>query len=240
MWRGLSCVKVAGRRRKSPQKKKKRAQRPTDHRMHLNWFIKAPRSTPLAPSPPRLQPPPREPLSFPRDGQPPTRHRTTLWKPTTHASLFEYPGAPLSASTDDCNHQSAPSYLSRRHRTTSSAVRVKSSMQLLPRPPPSVSKLSPPPRISRKQFFLFFFFSNSSFLLKTIESSPIATNERKSQRYSTRHVVTRKKRRCFVSPLLSEYLIPPVETVTRAFFFSSNLKIAIGRNSNVFAILAMT
>lgn len=53
MWRGLSCVKVAGRRRKSPQKKKKkRAQRPTDHRMHLNWFIKAPR-----PSPHPLPPP---------------------------------------------------------------------------------------------------------------------------------------------------------------------------------------
>lgn len=46
MWRGLSCVKVAGRRRKSPQKKKKRAQRPTDHRMHLNWFIKAPQHPP--------------------------------------------------------------------------------------------------------------------------------------------------------------------------------------------------
>lgn len=56
MWRGLSCVKVAGRRRKSPQKKKKRAQRPTDHRMHLNWFIKAPRSTPLTPSSGRLTP----------------------------------------------------------------------------------------------------------------------------------------------------------------------------------------
>lgn len=157
MWRGLSCVKVAGRRRKSPQKKKKRAQRPTDHRMHLNWFIKAPRSTLPPPSPPRLQPPPREPLSFPRDGQPPTRHRTTLWKPATHASLFEYPGAPLSASTDDCNHQSAPSYLSRRHRTTSSAVRVKSSMQLLPRPPPSVSKPFRHHRVYLENNFSFSF-----------------------------------------------------------------------------------
>lgn len=53
MWRGLSCVKVAGRRRKSPQKKKKRAQRPTDHRMHLNWFIKAPT---VHPPPPRFSP----------------------------------------------------------------------------------------------------------------------------------------------------------------------------------------
>ena len=62
MWRGLSCVKVAGRRRKSPQKKKKRAQRPTDHRMHLNWFIKAPRSTPLTPSSGRLTPSSAAPL----------------------------------------------------------------------------------------------------------------------------------------------------------------------------------
>jgi len=52
VWRGLSCVKVAGRRRKSPQKKKKRAQRPTDHRMHLNWFIKAPWPPPHPPPPP--------------------------------------------------------------------------------------------------------------------------------------------------------------------------------------------
>lgn len=66
MWRGLSCVKVAGRRRKSPQKKKKRAQRPTDHRMHLNWFIKAPTVHPACPPPP-----PRAPLSLPDRLRPP-------------------------------------------------------------------------------------------------------------------------------------------------------------------------
>lgn len=98
MWRGLSCVKVAGRRRKSPQKKKKRAQRPTDHRMHLNWFIKAPRSTLLPPGhlPPLASPfaagcvsPSLAPVSPPSFPPTSTSHsRTTLWRATTHAELL--------------------------------------------------------------------------------------------------------------------------------------------------------
>lgn len=80
MWRGLSCVKVAGRRRKSPQKKKKRAQRPTDHRMHLNWFIKAPRPPPHPPPPPSgpgsSSPPPRNSLL-----SAPAGHRVRLPSP---------------------------------------------------------------------------------------------------------------------------------------------------------------
>lgn len=116
MWRGLSCVKVAGRRRKSPQKKKKRAQRPTDHRMHLNWFIKAPTVHPPPPrfSLSRLRPPPpplprpgsvRHP-ALPVSPVPSTSHRrTTLWKAATHrtgAALVAY--TPAAHPPSDCAH----------------------------------------------------------------------------------------------------------------------------------------
>lgn len=118
MWRGLSCVKVAGRRRKSPQKKKKRAQRPTDHRMHLNWFIKAPTVhpppprfslsrlrplPPLSPSSPRICSPSRAPRL---SRVPSTSHRrTTLWKAATHrtgAALVAY--TPAAHPPSDCAH----------------------------------------------------------------------------------------------------------------------------------------
>lgn len=152
MWRGLSCVKVAGRRRKSPQKKKKRAQRPTDHRMHLNWFIKAPTVHPPPPrfSLSRLRPPPplprpgsvrhpALPVSLPY--RPPATVGRPYGKPQHTAPVLRSLRIhrprilrPIARTHTGGRMQRVTSYLSHRHPGTEDAARETcSGLKKVPR-----------------------------------------------------------------------------------------------------------
>lgn len=81
---------------KEPQKKKKRAQRPTDHRMHLNWFIKAPRPPPHPPPPPAGPGSSRSLSSAPPPPPPPGTRFAPLRPATMSASPRRARGFPAT------------------------------------------------------------------------------------------------------------------------------------------------